>query len=80
MRSNLFSQMLDAVCAPKMKDGDIVMPREVIRELKENRPVKPERLSGGTGCYASTGWALTQTRRSLMNAPSMSDLQTPLSI
>ena len=28
------------------KDGDIVMPREVIRELKENRPVKPERLSG----------------------------------
>lgn len=27
------------------KDGDIVMPREVIRELKENRPVKPERLS-----------------------------------
>ena len=24
----------------------IVMPREVIRELKENRPVKPERLSG----------------------------------
>ena len=28
------------------KDGDIVLPREVIRELKENRPVKPERLSG----------------------------------
>ena len=28
------------------KDGDIVMPREVIRELKNNRPVKPEMLSG----------------------------------
>ena len=28
------------------RDGDIVMPKEVIRSLKENKPVKPENLRG----------------------------------
>ena len=28
------------------KDGDIVLPKEVMRELKDNRPVKPERFQG----------------------------------
>ena len=42
------------------KDGNIVLPPEVLRTLKENRPVEPEKTSG-----LDTARILTRIRRKL---------------